>query len=143
MEFQTFQGYNSLLKLTTNTLQSPYDWYSEVSAPYSVTVCIKAYQTLPPIPEPLIIYQHQPCTYKKNQDCASLSCTYKPPDSTEDMNIWTVSCMTTDACQLKNDLYENVISKYYIHKLFGTNPHNFKFLLIIKSLLAKSEVLKN
>ena len=112
VQLQTFGDHNSLSKLTTNTLPPPYDRYSEVSAPYFTTVCHtheKGNRTLPPLPESPTIYQNQPCSFEKNQECASLSDTYVLPDNTEDIYEHMDSVMTTDDCQLKSDLYDNVI----------------------------------
>ena len=108
VELQTFQDH----KLTINTLPPSYDRYSEVSAPYSVITRQtheKANRNLPPLPESPTIYQNQPCTFEKNQDCASLSDTYVLPDNTEDIYEHMDSVMMADACQVKSDLYENVI----------------------------------
>ena len=112
VQLQTFKDHNSLSKLTPNTLPPSYDRYSEVSSPYSVIACHtheKANRTLPPLPESPTIYQNQPCSFEKNQECASLSDTYVLPYSTEDIYEHMDSVMTTDGCQLESDLYDNVI----------------------------------
>ena len=100
VELQTFQDHKSLPRLTINTLPPPYDRYSEVSVPYSVITRQtheKANRTLPPLPESPTIYQNQPCTFEKNQDCASLSDTYVLPHNTEDIYEHMDSVMMADA----------------------------------------------
>ena len=112
VELQNFQDHKSLPRLTVNTLPPTYDQYSQMSTPYSVTACHtheKGKRTRPPLPKPPTIYQNQPCTYEKNQDDASLSDTYVPPYYTEDIYEHMDRVMMTDACQLKSDLYDNVI----------------------------------
>ena len=109
VELQNFQGHNSL---PTNTLPLLYDQYTEVSAPFSVIACHthkKRNRTLPPLPERPQVYRNQPSTHKKNQNDTSLSDTYLLLDKTEDTYEHLDSVMTTDACQLKSDLYETAV----------------------------------
>ena len=112
VELQTFQDHKSLPRLTVNTLPPPYDQCTDVSAPYSMTACHtheKGNRAHPPLPKPPTIYQNQPCTSEKNQDGAFLSDTYVLPNGTEGIYEHMDRVMMTDACQLKSEMYDNVI----------------------------------